>query len=507
MKKIFKGIFLYLGVALISLFATAVLCAGFLFFYRDGNIFGFQYISGNNTIYAKSDLNLSATQKIEVVGKNFDIVVRSSDNVDNLIGVMKSKVFGYTRKSKNKLNFTLDYNVAERKAVFTIEEPTGWLSMNGSYVAVLIPTDILANNCQISISSNKGDITLGGDELIKLGDVSVQSNKGDFEAKNIEFTGAVTLNAGKGDFMVDASCKSTSATDFSVGVGSGRIMLNKIGDELEIDTISVTKITKGEIYILRAGELRTSGDIKGGGKITVYQVNSVNFESLDTDISIETIVGTENSQITSNGNGDTNITTSNCALLTVVAHNGDTVVENARGATNITANQGDISMPSATKYVFADSTYGNINITFNENAGEYSSEVSSNEASRTVVAYTVNGHITIKGLQNGSVTARNKGRIDLEYNKVLGTNVVTGASGNVNIIVPAGEEGSTDFAFGLKISGTEVNCNVKVGIFERSSSGATTTPEWVTIYANSSKNTLSVGSTTGVIKIRSKDLV
>jgi len=44
MKKAFKITTIYLGVTLLALVATAVFCGAFLFFYREGDIFGIKYV-------------------------------------------------------------------------------------------------------------------------------------------------------------------------------------------------------------------------------------------------------------------------------------------------------------------------------------------------------------------------------------------------------------------------------------------------------------------------------
>lgn len=496
MKKVIKRVFLYLGVALISLFATVVLCAGFLFFYRDGNIFGFQYVNINDSVYAKSDKNLSATEKIEIYGQNFDVLVRASDTASELMGVMKCKVFGYTRNFKNNTNFTLEYNSAERKAVFTSTEPTGWLSKNGSYLAIVIPEEIAERGCSIKIKTNKADIELGGDEVLKLGEVSVESNKGDFTATNVTFCGNISLDVGKGDFVIDETCTTSQLIDVSLQVGSGRVGLNKIGSGFNVDRCVVNGISSGEVYLLKAKELYSSGNVKGGGKIVVQQVESVNFSSEDTDVSIGQITSTVQSNIKSSGSGEIEIKSCK-GDLKIEAYNGDVLVEHAYGETVITANQADISMPSATKYVSATSNYGNVNITFDSGANDYSS--ASEKPERAVFASTVDGHISIKGVQNAIINASNKGRIDVVYDKVLGDNNITGANGNVNIIVP------DDKPLNLTIAKTNVKCDVMIGVVSKN--------DWVAeggwssngIYGSSTNN-LTVGSLNGVIKIRSADL-
>lgn len=497
MRKIIKRVFLYFGVASMSLFATVVLCAGFLFFYRDGNIFGFQYVSIKETIHAKTDKNMSATEKIEVNGNNFEIKVRASGDVKELSGSMVCNVSGYTRTSKSKASFTIDYNSGERKVVFTAIEPTGWLSKKNSYILIMIPTEMAKKNCQICIKSNKADITLGGGETLSVGEVVIRSGKGDFIATNVKFNENITLDVGKGDFAIDEGCISSKLIDVHLSVGSGRVGLMRLNEKFEIDRCVVDKITRGEIYLLKAVELYSAGDVKGGGKIVVGQVGSVNFASEDTDISIDEIANKVQSNIRISGMGDVKISTCR-GDLKVDGCDGNIVLENSYGATVLTAKQGDISLPSATLYVSASTDYGNINITFGSGAGEYSS--ADTNASRKVFANTLNGHITVKGLQNGRISASGKGRIDLEYDKVLGVNEIIGGNGNINIVVPSGRP------FNLTVLKTEVNCDIMVGVVNKSS--AVAEGGWTEngIYG-SSMNDLKVQSGKGVIKIRSKDLI
>ena len=172
------------------------------------------------------------------------------------------------------------------------------------------------------------------------------------------------------------------------------------------------------------------------------------------------------------------------------------------------ANQGDILVSEALGYIAADSVYGKIKISFSESANGYD-EIGQH---RAVQATTKNGSIEVVGLEKGVVTATDKGRSNLRYNKVVGDNVVNSKSGSVYIVVPNPESASSnECAFNLKVE-TEISSDIKVGVagsigkIDSTESGVF---EYTNIYnsLSSTKNNLQIKSTTGIIKIRSQDLI
>ena len=131
---------------------------------------------------------------------------------------------------------------------------------------------------------------------------------------------------------------------------------------------------------------------------------------------------------------------------------------------------------------------------------------------RAVIATTKNGHIIVKGLQNGHITATNSGRISLHYDRVVGDNEINGNLGTVKIVVPNPlSNSSNECAFNLRVD-SDVNADIKVGVagsigrVDFSESGI---HEFTNIYnsGSSTTNNLSVSSLTGPIKIRSLDLI
>lgn len=501
--------------------ATVVICAGFLFFYREGNIFGIQYINRKETIIAKSSDDMGDVGGIEVNASGFDVRIEVNQNVDEIMGAMKNNVFGYVKKSKAQAKFTLDYNPTTKTAVFNAVEPKGWINKSKSYVLVVVPGAWAEKGCDVKINTKKGDISIGGNNEWMVKDVAINSTKGDTLLKNLTILNRINVDIGSGKIVIDKDCETVGDIKANLSVGSGKIGFADINvDKFKFGMVNVQKLKKGKISIIKATELVSPGNIKGGGKIEIGEVASVNFESLDTSVYINEIVSTgkngEIAKIIINGQGKVIVNQARCCCaqsekghfdhfeLVVDGHNGDIQVGKVGGSMSLFANQGDIRVTEAFGLVSAESTYGKIDIKFG-NAFDYDSV----RQNRAVIATTKNGSINIVGLQKGNITATGKGRINLEYNKVAKDNVVISNSGAINIVVPSGDAGSK-YAFNLSVS-SEVKKDIKVGVggkigVEYVGSG---TEIFENIYNSqaSTENNLNIQSKTGLIKIRSADLV
>ena len=515
MKKAFKTIFIYLGVILLALLATVIFCAGFLFFYREGNIFGIQYISTNETLYAKENEDMSNLKTIEINSENFDVYVRVNPNVSSLMGAMRNKVFGFAKKSKAQASFSLEYNETTQTAVFSSTQPKGWLSTKNSFIEIAIPEEFAEDGYDIKVKTTKGDIQIGGDYDWTIGSLVIETSKGEATITNIVFNDSINVNIGSGLVYIDETCTTVTAIDSKIDVGSGTINFAKINvDKFSFGVVEIKSIRRGKIGIVKLEELITNGNINGGGKIEIGEVNLVNLSSLDTDVSINNINSESavltNSRINISGLGDVWVKNANCNLE-VNAYNGDVYINSSTGSVNLSANQGDIRMDNALKVVSAETSYGNIKINFNEAALDFVAGQSDNN--RMVIASTKNGHIVVNGLQNGHIVATDKGRITLNYDRVVGDNIVQAQSGAVSVVVPnpTVQTPANLYAFNLIVN-SEVNSDIKVGVVgsigavDYSGSGL---KQFTNIYnsLNSTSNNLTVNSTTGIIKVRSMDLI
>jgi len=514
MKKAFKTLFIYLGVLLLAFVATAVFCGAFLFFYRDGNIFGIQYIKRNEILYAQENEDMSALKTIEINCESFDVRINVNSQTKNVSGAMKNKVFGYTHKSKAQPSFGLEYDEATQTAVFTAVEPKGWLSRKDCYIEIVIPKDLAEKGYDLHVTTNKSDVVIGGEDVLTLGDIVIKNNKGNTSVKNVLIKGSIEADIGSGWLGFDSKCKTNRKVDCEIKLGSGLVNFTKVNpDEFLIKTVEIKSIKSGTVGIERLEELITNGNINGGGKIEIHNVDFVDFTSLDTKVYIENLgkIGTSvTSRLTFSGFGG-------CTISNVYSHlqvdgqDGDITINSATETISLITTKGNIKMYKALKLVSASSEYGNIDITFDNVALDYSpSSVGDANLNRTVIATTKNGHIWIKGLQNGRVSASGSGKISLQYNKVVGENVIDAKTGMVSIAVPNPTSSSRagEYAFNLTVD-SKTASDIKVGVV--GSIGAVDFADsgfknFTNIYGDAGTDNLKVTSTTGVIKIRSNDL-
>lgn len=521
MKKVFKTIFIYLGVLLLALLATVIFCAGFLFFYRDGNIFGIKYINSNEIIYAKENEDMENLTLVEINSADFDVNIRVNKSVDVLMGAMKNDVFGYVKKSTAHGKFVLEYNENTKTAVFDSVEPKGWINKQDAYLEIGIPEAWAEKGFALKINTKKGDITIGGDIDWTLGNLEINTTKGNVYLKNVTLDGDIDLNLGRGKLSIDEECSTVDMTNAEVRVGSGTVDFGHVNvDKFSLGVVEIKAISKGRVWIKQAEELITDGNINGGGEIEVANVGFVDFASLDTNISINNITKTVDEQsnalssrIKISGQGKIFVNNANCNLE-VNGHNGKIEINTVTGTLASSSNQGDINVTQALKLVSAVSQSGNINIKFSTSALNYQpTDLNNANKNRAVIATTKNGNIVVDGVQNANVLVTGNGKVSLKYDRVAGDNNIETTSGIINIVVPNPTETTAinGCAFNLYID-SEVNTDIKVGVAGSIGGvdfGSSGSHEFINIYnsATSTNNNLNVSSTTGKIKIRSADLV
>ena len=507
MKKKLKVIFIYLGVALLSILMTVAICAAFLFFYRDGSIFGIKYIKNDEVLSVKtSDIAVGNINGVSIKSEGFDIKLGVNPYNDEVQGAMVNKTFGYTHKSKARAGFSAKYDEGTGTIIFDVVEPSGWISKKNCYIAIIIPESLIDNGIDINVSSQKGDILIGGNKKMFFGQVDVASTKGEIELTNIDMSKNFNINLGSGLLYVDDKC-SANNINVNIKLGSGKINLTRI-DNFEIKTLRVEEIKSGKIGVLKAWEVVTAGSINGGGQIEVGQVVELEILTLDTDIKIGTVgeLGSEKvltSRIDIKGNGSVEVMRSHSGLV-ITGHNGDVKVGTATGTVTVSTNQGDIDISDAYGNVSVDTQYGNANIQFGEDAPEYSA------GGRTLIAGTKNGHIIARGIQNASVTIREKGRATLDYDLVRGLNIITANQiGSINIVVPYKHD-EESIALDLVVV-SEIVPDVEVGAVSSDQVELIEgeySLEVDDIYGSNIENAkLQVKSATGNIKIRSKDMI
>ncbi len=503
MKKVFRIGFIYIGVLLLAFLATTIFCGAFLFFYRDGNIFGIKYISSRDTMYVKQDKDISELKTIDVSASDLNVTVEVSDNVDTLVGAMHIRMFGYAFESKAHANLAMEYNEITNTAIFTAKEPKGWLNKKGSYIKIFIPEQWVDNYYNINIKTAKGDITIGGTKNIKTNNLSLESSKGDINILNSTINNNIYIDCGKGLAYIDDKCVTNGEISAQLSVNSGKINLTKINSEkFKLGVVEIVKNKKGLIAISKAAKVSTFENIKGGGDVQIGEVDIIDFSSLDTDVTVAKINKLSNIKIT--GRGDVYVKEA-VGMLTVDGYNGNIKIDKALNHLILYTNKGGIDINGANKLVSAESNSGDINISFDKNAGDFILEDNNN---RAVFILTNDGTVNVDGLQNGTIKATGSGKINLFYNKVVEGNSISAQSGSVYIVVPAPKSNIHDNDLNLKVVSL-VGADVKVGVGGNIEYDSTAKEQdYIGIYNSglATSNTLEITSTTGKIKVRSSDL-
>lgn len=519
MKKTFKTIGIYLGVLLLAFIATVVFCGAFLFFYREGDIFGIKYVKYNKVLYARSTAEMLDMETIEVDCQSYDVRIVVNSMVDKVSGAMRNKVFGYAHKSKALANFTLNYDKDTKTASFSAVEPQGWLNKKDCYVEIVIPEDLADDGFNIIVNTKKGDVLIGGSKKVfEVGRLDVSSTRGEVTVSNTIVGGDIKIDIGSGWIGFDNSCKTTNAVNAEIKLGSGVVNFTQVDvNNFKLNIVEIKSIKSGRIGIYKLKELVTNGNINSGGRIEVKEVEFIDFSSLDTDLIVYEIkpstmgVGIV-SRINLTGLGDCSINNV-YSNLQINGNDGNLVVGTAIGSVSLITDSGNITMNRALKLVSADTQSGNINITFDKDALNYApTTVGDANKNRAVIASTNSGTINISGLQNGHINAGNKGKIALNYNKVVGDNVVIGKSGRVDILVPNPSDTSLpdEYAFNLTVNSRSAS-DIKVGVVDSVIGGVDWSDNglktFTNIYGTAGSNNLNVNTDSGIIKIRSGDLI
>lgn len=442
--------------------------------------------------------------EICVEGKNFDIKIDAGSFSEDVQCAMVNKSFGYVRKSKAQAGIDVRFDEGTGTLTFTISEPEGWLSTKKCYVVIVVPKSLVERNVDVDVRTVKGDVSIGGENQLSFGKVNIASAKGEINLTNLNISKELGVNIGSGLIFVDEKCTANNI-DVNIKLGSGEIDFTKI-NEFEIKSFRIEEIKTGIIRVLKAWEVVTAGTIRGGGRIEVGQVVELEILTLDTDIKIGTIgeLGSEKiltSRIDITGNGDVEVLRVYSALQ-ITGHNGNVKIGTATGTVTISTNQGNIDITDAYENISVDTQYGNANIQFSEDAPQYAN------GGRVLVAGTKNGHIISKGVQNANITIRDKGRATIEYDFVRGENrIIANKIGNIYITVPY--EGLS-IALDLYVE-SEVAPDVKLGTVtseQLKPNNGKYTLDVDGIYGNNIHNaSLRVESSTGNVKIRSRDLI
>ncbi|HJD05648.1 MAG TPA: DUF4097 domain-containing protein [Candidatus Onthoplasma faecipullorum] len=409
MKKFWKY-FLIVLLLILGLFMVGVL---YLFFVPGSSLFNITYVSlnvqGVSNAYSRDQV-----ETITIQNRDFpiNIVEASSDNISVRV-YSNSLGFALVKNSTVGINAKIE----EGNLIFTISEPHGLMSNGDSVIELRIPENFSSN---LSIINRNSTITLDREDYT-IENLYYQGNAGQLNFTAGTISGSLDLELNRSDFTLGSDV-ATNNNDVTINVNDGTFNASNA----DLGEVVIETNTRGVFAIGECDRL-TESIATAGGRIQAGTIGSINVRTSDTNLTINTLTHGGTIELTMGGNIE--IGTTN-ALTDLITNSGDITVHNAQERLLAESRDGNITINNANYVVSATTTYGDIQVTFGEDAGHFL-----DTGARSLEATTNNGRIVVSGVENVIITINDNGRAEINMSDVLGVSSVLGKSGSVSLVI------------------------------------------------------------------------
>jgi len=389
--KLFKKFLIWLAIALGILLVCFLGMFAFMYFSPGSSILGYEYVLTNDktvTTYDKTtDLSVEFIEALEVTTNKADIYILPNTESEELKIERRLVFSGLARSVNADLNVleTIETKSFEEKentySTFrvVVNEPTGWISENLSYVVVRVPTNITLNT--IYAKSNGGDVYYISDKdesiltcsdlylkTSHLGLIDIKNNQpinnyyltsgegrvvfsqtDNIACENMKFytnTGALDITNANGDATLNLNCLYIYSNNDKIGP---KVVINKLNGNLNIDA-------KDGYY-----KINEIGSFSNNKTIAITLAES--------DIKFGTVYGYI-SLLSNSTNAKNNIEISNLNYTaqthTFETGRGHLKIHSLTGNVAVDATSGDVSIAeaTATSSVYVYTTSGDINVNY-----------------------------------------------------------------------------------------------------------------------------------------------
>ncbi len=489
-----KGVFIYIGIVLAIILVIAMALFGFMYFIPSFRILGVGVTHVDKNIKGDtigfSGYNYNSIQ-LSISSNKVPIEISASSETNGVDYSLDVSTFGISFDI-TEYRIIKDIELTSDKVLkiaLTVTEPEGLISMSGSGVRVVVPTD---KTFAMVLNTKSANITINANDEndVKLSKLSVNTTSGNFYySRDNEVT------------------KTLSLSDLNLTTTSGTIDLSNINNLIVSSPIKIN----AERGVFEFANVKSSVDVKGTG-ITLsadsIETRSEGFSFLAENgkLKVGTLTssaGVENSIITETAGvyittlkGKTGIITSS-GSIDIEETNHSTVIQSEHGAVSIKSAKDDINI---------NTHYGDILVNAYERNGTFVSkrgniEVNStseyNDGYETYIE-NVNGEITIinrinklriETLGSSKVTVTfEKIKSGLAPDKVFEHSIKLNDKGSGKIYLPSGDTTVPAYEFTAtgNISGTIKGLNT--GDATGSSVTAKDTPQYYPDDSETSKN-------------------
>lgn len=399
----------YILITLLLLLGLCCVGVLYIFFVPNSSIFNITYVSHNKLIDSK-EFTVDAVQEIKINSNRFDVVVVESETSNASLKVYDN-CFGFTLV-KNK-EVKIDAKAINQVLTFNIQEPTGAVLTNRSYIELRIPKG--ATNLNLSFENKKAETKI--DSNINIKNLSYSTRSGNLWLDKCSISGDINLNLTKATCTLGSGLQlDENSVILSLTSGSfdAKTHSKSLGD------VTIINNEYGKISLHKCKTLRCEIPV-AGGIIEGNEVSSAIVVTTDTHISIQNITNGASIKL---GSGNINITTLN-------------------GETNLVTTSGNIKVDSAISSVTATSTSGNITI---HNANQKINTITDNgiilvhfldnaETKELISTINANGKINADGIHKAEILISKNGRANLVFSDIIGKSEILGNSGDVSVKV------------------------------------------------------------------------
>lgn len=416
-----KGILYYIFLFLAIIVGVACVIVAIMIFSPGTEIFGISYYINNQKYEIKNiDANDSSSAYISNLISNGSIttlnintdyanVIIKTTSKNRIYFSVNSSVSGILKdKTKNKYNFSYNYNADDKSFSLEVVSPELFWFFNDTVDVVLVlPEEVVNTNLDVNITTNKGDVEIGNHEddkyTIKNLNITAKDTSKIILGKHTQIDNNLRINSPKGNIY------------FKTAITANQIRIDSVSAKIETYDVFVSDTFKiiTESSSIKLGNV--NGNLDYSSRKGVLIVNNIdgNFTcSEDVVISNITI----------------NKITGYVALPN--AETSNITISELYGYALIRTTSGNVTIKEAKSIVDITTTNGAIDVMLNSN---YDTVIGSYEPAKgTANLTTTNGNITVKFknivLKNNIVTE--KGKITCEFGKTLNFSLTYDCSRN-----------------------------------------------------------------------------
>lgn len=418
-------VLIYIGAIVGSILLIFIVCIAVMFFKPGTTILGYQYIKYGEDAELKftdeSDLSITDISAIEIATKRTDIFIYPNDTEGEIKIVHKKGISGFAKAINAELSVKTTKqtktfegeNANHNTLIYSVDEPSGLLFSSSSSIYLYLPSNIYLTS--ISAKSNSGNLVYSSK--------STQKN-------NEEVISCENLHLRTGGSGVVTITNTERISNYYLQTGSGAVRFSEVSTlnansiyyQTNSGTFNYTNANKDATLNLTNGlTIKSTTQMNRGPSIAVNNLNgnlkvdtfngNYQFTKIGDEGNYKMVtITTNNSRITlgtvyaqvsilSDSENPSNTIsvdtlTSPSATNQFEAGAGSVYVKSLSGSSAFNTSSGSIKVDEATANcnVYAHSTTGSIDITFEE--------TETPDKNHKTVILTNTGSVNVRNISN-----------------------------------------------------------------------------------------------------------